>query len=65
VRDPHGLGNEEAVQFLGFAHQRAAVGGEGEDAVEAILDFAFPQCRQDLLACFPRGQEVLQREVQA
>ena len=41
VGDPDGFGHEEAVELLGLAHQGSAVGGEGEDAVEAILDFAF------------------------
>ena len=36
-----------------LADQRAAVGGEGEDAVEAVLDLALAQRRQQLLAMPP------------
>ena len=61
VGDPDGFGDEETVDFLGLAHQGAAVGGEGEDAVEAVLDFAFAQGGKQLLGGLPGGEEVLQR----
>jgi hypothetical protein len=65
VRDPDGFGHEEAFEVGRLAHERAAVGGEGEDAVEAVLDRGAAQRRQQVLAVLPRGQEVFQREVQA
>ncbi|TLS29066.1 hypothetical protein PpBr36_02013 [Pyricularia pennisetigena] len=59
VRDPDGLGDEEAVEVRGLADQRPAVGREGHDAVEARLDRGVCEGREQLLAQLPGRGEVL------
>ena len=63
--DPDRLGDEEPVDLPRLAHERSAVGGEGEDAVEAALDLCLRELRQQLLAGLPFADEVLRSEVEA
>ena len=41
VGDPHRFGDPEALDVRGLAQQREVVGGEGEQAVDALLDLRF------------------------
>jgi hypothetical protein len=59
VRHPHGLGDPEAGQVAVLAHDRSAVGGEGEDAVEALLHLVALQRGQQVDGAVPRLGEVL------
>ena len=47
VRHPHRLGDPEAAQVAMLTHDREAVGGEREDAVEGLLDLGITQRRKE------------------
>ena len=64
VRHPDRLGDPEPGHVGGLADQRSAVGGEGEDAVEAGLDLRLAQGRQQQPALVPHRREVLLGERQ-
>ncbi len=59
VRHPDGLGQPEPVEVRRLADQREAVGGEGEDAVDAVLVLGLGQHGQQLDRVAPGGVEVL------
>ncbi len=64
VGDPDGLGEPEATQVPGFAEHRHPVGGEGEDAVEALGHPGGTECGDQSDAVLPARGEVLLGEGQ-
>jgi hypothetical protein len=64
VGDPHRLGDPESAYVTGVPQDREAVGGEGEDAVEALLHLAVGKRGQQVEGGLPRVGEVLLGERQ-
>ena len=64
MRHPDRFGNPEAAQVAMLTHDREAVGGEREDAVERLLDLRITQCGNQFAGFMPPGCEVFLRERQ-
>ena len=63
--NPYGFGYIEAVEVGWLAEQWAAVGCEGEYAVEAVRDFCVLKGGEELLGVFPSWIKVFGCEFQA
>ena len=61
---PHRLGDPETAQLTVLTHDREAVGGEREDAVERLLDLRIAKCGKQFGRFLPGGSEVFLGERQ-